>query len=282
MPLFKQTERSAHRDTLWTRTTTPKDFCDPEYLWNRLYNKFNTITIPIFDDSAFLAEALEAAELEDLMEKRFHFHRRDYILRLRQIAYRLGKWRDTLSSATSRAVASQLCETGCLDDFMHFVGGVALGWPEEATDEQLRTYEDEHWQPHLFGHCDYDPYLHQTQIDDSETEFLAEAEDNAKRSDHCKSPSDAGLDSTHPRIWTQSDDGELECPSPVSAPRQEASAGGSGHLIEAAQPGLSTESDGAQFLEPSKVTLHDMPNGRSTVSPAPTLNNSDATTTQLQ
>ena len=165
MPLFGQTERSAHRDSLWSRTTTPKDFCDPEYLWGRFYNKFNIVTIPIFDDSAFLAEALDAAEwvadsaeLEDLMERRFHFHRKDYFLRLRQIAYRIGKGRDTLSSATSRAVASQLCETGCLDDFMHFVGGVALGWPNEATDEQLGTYEDEHWEPRLFGDYECDPY----------------------------------------------------------------------------------------------------------------------------
>ena len=172
---------SRTRDVIWMRNAKSKNFADPEYLWDHLWPKYNTISLPIHDESLFFADALAAAkdaedqvQLEDLMQKKLGERQKEMRSLLLKVAYAVDENRDVLPSPNSREMASKTCQTGCLDNFLQFLGRSTFGWGDETHEPQQQPRIKNGYVSDTWNDADMNPDHpdFQTQPGDSEVEMI--------------------------------------------------------------------------------------------------------------
>lgn len=144
MPPFVKPYMSRRQKELWSRTADSKDFCDSTFLWDQLWSRFNTMSIPIFDADVFFGDALSAAreaenrvQLEDLMAQKFEERQKEFRILLHDIAHDVDRDKDHPRSRNGQGVAFRICQTGSLDNFLRFLAGAVFGWDDEGKYEPV-------------------------------------------------------------------------------------------------------------------------------------------------
>ncbi|KAL7785846.1 hypothetical protein V8C37DRAFT_313729 [Trichoderma ceciliae] len=128
----------------WRKHVGP-EMQSPELLWGDYWERFNTVKIPILEEYEFFDAALEIAKLSDGKEdfERL-FEERNKKRKEEVLKFMHKTWTDTMfdpkvserqcEDALSRV--QYACVSGCLEDFLQVVKGIAYGWEAEVVDDE--------------------------------------------------------------------------------------------------------------------------------------------------
>ncbi|KAL7935424.1 hypothetical protein V8C35DRAFT_299434 [Trichoderma chlorosporum] len=112
-------------------------------LWGDYWQRFNTIQIPIYEESDYFNNAIEVAKLaqgkkaefERIFEKRNAKRREELLSLLADAAYQTIYNDKVFPCKDACDTVSDVCLTGCLWDFLRLLKGNAFGWEADAAED---------------------------------------------------------------------------------------------------------------------------------------------------
>ncbi|PTB49518.1 hypothetical protein M431DRAFT_500289 [Trichoderma harzianum CBS 226.95] len=116
--------------------------------YGEYYERFNTIQIPILGESDYFDNAIEVAKLAYGQEAEFkrifterNTKRREKLLsQIAQITSQVIYIDENFPCKDARNTVSEVCQTGCLLDFLRLLKGITYGWEADvAEDAQLNS-----------------------------------------------------------------------------------------------------------------------------------------------
>ncbi|KAL7903765.1 hypothetical protein GGI35DRAFT_291985 [Trichoderma velutinum] len=111
--------------------------------YREYYERFNTIQIPILRESDYFNDTIEIAKLAHGQEAEFeriftdrNTKRREKLLsQIARVASQIIYMDENFPCKDTRNAVSEVCQTGCLLDFLRLLKGVTYGWEADAVED---------------------------------------------------------------------------------------------------------------------------------------------------
>lgn len=149
MTAARAARNTAKQDSIWVKSTKPKDYSKPDYLWKTLWPRHNKTEVLVVSEAQFLGEAIAAAKhaknrkkLDKILRERLRARLQHFEATLLQASYTMNDGTDKLQSDKDRLLADQLCRRRTVDSVDLFLVNCVLGKEADYQEERAPSSHD--------------------------------------------------------------------------------------------------------------------------------------------